>query len=89
MRLRRIASNTAREFDEITPDGTVVYGVWECSGMEVEIPGNPDEGLYQRFDDRVEMAWWILDSGQDDMEGKKFVIERYPDNGLIVEVTPV
>jgi len=89
MRLRRIASNTAREFDEITPDGTVVYGVWECSGMEVEIPGNPDEGLYQRFDDRVEMAWWILDSGQDDMEGKKFVIERYHDNGLIVEVTPV
>jgi len=28
-RLKRIAENTARPFDEITPDGTIVYGVLE------------------------------------------------------------
>ena len=30
-RLKRIAENTARPFDEITPDGTIVYGVLEPS----------------------------------------------------------
>jgi pyruvate formate-lyase activating enzyme-like uncharacterized protein len=89
MRLKRIASNTAREFEEITPDGTVVYGVWECNGSCAELPPDLDKNLYQRYDDRVEMAWWVLDSEQTGMEGKKFVVERYPDNGMVVEVTPL
>ena len=89
MRLKRIAANTAREFDEITTDGTIVYGVWECDGGEAQLPEGLDEDLYSRFPDRIEIAWWVLNEYADTMAGKKFVIERYPDNGLIVEVTPV
>lgn len=89
MRLRRIASNTAREFDEITPDGTVIYGVWECDGQNAIIPDDVEEDLYTRYDDRIEIAWWILDAFPDTLPGKKYVIERYPDNGLVVEVTPL
>ncbi len=89
MRLKRIAANTAREFDEITPDGTVVYGVCECDGDQSLVPGDLDEDLYTRFDDRIEMAWWALESFVEVMPGKKYVVERYPDNGLIVEVTPL
>lgn len=89
MRLKRIAANTAREFDEITTDGTVVYGVWECDGIRSPVPDDLDEDLYARFDDRIEMAWWIMDSCMDVMPGKKYVVERYPDNGMVVEVTPL
>lgn len=89
MRLKRIAANTAREFDEITTDGTVVYGVWECDGQISPVPEDLDTDLYTRFDDRIEMAWWILDSFSEVMPGKKSIIERYPDNGLVVEVTPL
>jgi uncharacterized protein len=89
MRLKRIAANTAREFDEITPDGTVVYGVCECDGEQSEVPEDLDDDLYTRFDDRIEMAWWVLESLVEVMPGKKYVVERYPDNGLVVEVTPL
>ncbi|PWR73993.1 radical SAM protein [Methanospirillum lacunae] len=89
MRLKRIASNTAREFDEITPDGTIVYGVCECDGGTSPVPDDLDTDLYSRFDDRIEMAWWALESLVEVMPGKKYVIERYPDNGLVVEVTPL
>lgn len=89
MRLKRIAANTAREFEEITTDGTIIYGVWECNGTQTELPEGLDGELYARFPDRVEMAWWILNQHADAMNGKKYVIERYPDNGFVVEVTPV
>ena len=89
MRLKRIASNTAREFDEITTDGTVVYGVWECDGMHADLPEDLDDDLYLRFEDRIELAWWVLDNAQTEMAGKKYVVERYPDGGLVVEVTPL
>ncbi|MDD1724869.1 MAG: radical SAM protein [Methanospirillum sp.] len=89
MRLLRIAENTARRFDEITEDGTIIYGVWECDGKSAELPGDPDEELYARFNDRIETAWWILDQITGDIEGKAYFIERYPDGGIILEVTPV
>lgn len=88
-RLIRIASNTAREFDEITEDGTVLYGVWECDGRNEIIPGEPDENLFERFDDRIEIGWWILEDIADLIEGKAYYVERYPDGGIIIEVTPV
>lgn len=89
MRLKRIASNTAREFDEITEDGTIIYGVWESDGLKSIIPGEPDTFLYERFEDRIEMAWWVLEEIAELIQGSAYYVERYPDGGIIIEVTPV
>lgn len=93
-RLKRIARNTARPFDEITEDGTVVYGVLE--------PGGEDRGLcrdvllqelgeegFAECGDHFETAWWILAEEKDRLPGKKSVVERYPGGGITVEVTPL
>jgi uncharacterized protein len=93
-RLKRIAENTARSFDEITPDGTIVYGVveppfpenGECRNY---CEKNFDPASFEVCDDRIEMAWWLLEKNSDDLPGKKYVVERYPNKGMIVEVTPL
>ena len=93
-RLKRIAENTARPFDEITGDGTIVYGVIEpepgdtgaCSRF-CDLKMEP--GSYENYDDRIEMAWWLLEKYADELAGKKYVLERYPNGGMIVEVTPL
>jgi len=92
-RFKRIAKISARYFDEITDDGTLVYGVIEgnCSGLLREA-GVQDE-MYAILDDNIEIAWWIAE----DLAGelKKIgcevsVIERYPmKNGMIAERTPL
>jgi pyruvate formate-lyase activating enzyme-like uncharacterized protein len=84
-RMKRIARNTARDFDEITEDGTVVYGVWEPAGKEVHL----DPDLYEEVGDQLHMAWWLLVEHAEHLPGKKFVVERYPNEGMVVEVTPV
>jgi len=89
MRLRRIAANTAREFDEITEDGTIIYGVWECDGMKEALPEDLDANLFERFNDRIETGWWILEEISGRTKGPAYYIERYPDGGIIIEVTPV
>jgi pyruvate formate-lyase activating enzyme-like uncharacterized protein len=93
-RLKRIAQNTARPFEEITDDGTVVYGVLEPSdgtddaaAQFIKERFEPDS--YEHFPDRVEMAWWLLEKHADELPGKKSVIERYPNGGMVVEVTPL
>ena len=93
-RLKRIAHNTARPFDEITDDGTVVYGIFKPeSGSTARIApffeGRFEKESYEIFPDRVETAWWLLEKYADELEGKKLVIERYPKNGMVVEVTPL
>ncbi|HVP97069.1 radical SAM protein [Methanoregula sp.] len=93
-RLRRIAENTARPFDEVTDDGTIVYGVLELH------PGTRDEVVarcrkflagdeFADCGDRVETAWWLLEEYKEKIPGKKSVVERYPDGGMVVEVTPL
>jgi len=88
-RLIRIATNTARPFDEITEDGTILYGV---------LKGDPDltsvvdlsENMYIRYNDRIELAWWILEDIASDMSKyNPQIIERYPDDGHILEVIPL
>ena len=93
-RLKRVAHNTARPFDEITDDGTIVYGIFEpVSGSTGVVASffterfEPDS--FAVFDNRVEMAWWLLEKHADDLEGKKYVIERYPNGGMVVEMTPL
>ena len=93
-RLKRVANNTARPFDEITDDGTIVYGVFEpVSGSTGSVASfflerfEPDS--YTVLPDKVEMAWWLLEKYADGLDGKKYVLERYPHGGMIVEVTPL
>ena len=93
-RLKRVADNTARPFDEITDDGTIVYGVLEplpelhqASVQFCREKMEPDS--FEDCGERIEMAWWLLEKYADDVPGKKYVLERYPNGGMIVEVTPV
>ncbi|MDQ1253433.1 MAG: uncharacterized protein QG646_2600 [Euryarchaeota archaeon] len=96
-RLQRIAKNTAREFDEITEDGTLIYGIIECQDrkllegilQDMEIP--PE--LFEVKDEKIEIAWWILEEIKEEIfeelepsYTRLSIIERYPfENGLVVE----
>ncbi|AGB01853.1 radical SAM protein [Methanoregula formicica] len=93
-RLKRIAENTARPFDEITDDGTIVYGIVEPEVGEREAVlqfcrERLDPDSFEESADGIEMAWWLLEEHKDGMPGKKCVIERYPNRGMVVEMTPL
>jgi hypothetical protein len=93
-RLKRIAENTARPFDEITDDGTIVYGVIEPAPEKAVtyhkfFQQKLETESYAEVDGTFEMAWWLLEKYADELEGKKYVVERYPNGGMIVEVTPL
>ncbi len=88
-RLKRIAANTARPFEEVTDDGTVVYGVLEPEGEISGILEEFDENEYATVEGRIEMAWWVLAEYGDGLPGRKYVVERYPNGGMVVEVTPL
>jgi len=93
-RLKRIAQNTARPFDEITDDGTIVYGVLEPLPEQKEAIARfcrerLEPESFEEHSDRIEMAWWLLEKYADELQGKKYVIERYPHGGMVVEMTPV
>ncbi len=100
-RFQRIAKNMAREFDEITGDGTLVYGIIEHVDpkltekilMDMEIPLE----LFEVKNGRIEIAWWILEELKEDIKEKLkslgarlLIIERYPfEDGLLVELIPL
>jgi len=92
-RLKRIAENTARPFDEITDDGTIVYGVLEFGETDdasvADLKRELEPESYEIFPDRIELAWWLLTEHAGELNGNKYVIERYPNGGMIVELTPV
>ncbi len=88
-RLKRIAANTARPFEEVTDDGTVVYGVLEPAAPVDEFLESLDEDDYVVCEGRVEMAWWVLADHGAGLPGRKYVVERYPNGGMVVEVTPL
>jgi len=94
-RLLRTAQTTAREFDEVTPDGTLLYGVveGEVGGIislleQLDVPGN----LYECTRGRVELGWWVLEDITDEI-GSGFSAwyeECYPTHGrMVVEKTPI
>ena len=88
-RLKRIAARTARPFDEVTGDGTILYGVLEPDG-----PLGPDhlglrEGSYVECDGCIELSWRALRKRAKRLPGKKYIVERYPNRGVVVEVTPL
>jgi hypothetical protein len=88
-RLLRVARNTARAFDEITEDGTVVYGLVENVRPFPSVLRDYGQDMYIIHDGAIETAWWILVEERERIGGKKSLIERYPDRGFIIEVIPV
>jgi len=89
-RLKRMARNVRREFDDVTDDGTLVYGKSYADPQRFEELGVPEE-YYTVKSDHVEVAWWLLeemieDGDVDDGE----IVEQYPNyDGTVVERTPL
>jgi pyruvate formate-lyase activating enzyme-like uncharacterized protein len=90
-RMIRIAVNTARPFDEVTEDGTVVYGAIrppDGIGAVIDTLGLGD-GEYAVIDGAIELSWERLAAARAVVRGEKAIVERYPNRGMIVEVTPL
>ena len=89
-RLKRTAQNVRRPFDEVTDDGTLVYGKAWVSAERLTELGVPAE-YYAVKSEHVELAWWLLEemvAEGDISEGE--VVEQYPTvDGTVVERTPV
>jgi pyruvate formate-lyase activating enzyme-like uncharacterized protein len=88
-RLKRIARNTARSFDQITEDGTVVYGVAELAGASVPERPYLKRGTCELREGRLELSAKVLKRHADELPGNKYIIERYPNGGIVVEVIPL
>ena len=89
-RLKRIARNSARPFDMITNDGTIMYGSMN-PGNDLEMilslmrPGS----TYAEMDDgTIELDWQQMRKIPAKFGSDRKIIERYPNNGMIVEVIP-
>lgn len=88
-RLKRIAARTARPFDEITGDGTILYGVLEPDPLLPPDHLGLREGSYEECEGCIELSWKALRKRAKSLPGKKYIIERYPNRGVVVEVTPL
>ncbi len=91
-RLKRTARITARDFDEITEDGTIVYGIIMGNGLGILKEAGVTDDMYMLSRGSIETAWWIADDLAEELKKagcSVSVIERYPvKNGMIVEKTP-
>jgi pyruvate formate-lyase activating enzyme-like uncharacterized protein len=89
-RLKRMARNLRRPFDDVTDDGTLVYGKTWISPERLDALGVPAE-FYTVKSDHVEVAWWLLEEmveAGDVPEGE--IVEQYPTvDGTVVERTPL
>ena len=88
-RLIRVARNTARSFDHVTRDGTIIYGSLVPHEKDREWLKRLKTGTYEEQGDHVELSWRVLRSSAEMLSGESCIIERYPDRGIIVEVTPI
>lgn len=89
-RLKRAARNVRREFDDITDDGTLVYGKTTTDPSRFADLGVPEE-FYTVKTNHVEVAWWLLEEMIDegDLEDGE-IVEQYPTyDGQVVERTPL
>ncbi|GAB7019709.1 radical SAM protein [Halostagnicola sp. A-GB9-2] len=89
-RLKRVARNVRREFDDVTDDGTLVYGKTYAEPDRLADLGVPEE-FYTVKTNHVEVAWWLLEEMIDegDLEDGE-IVEQYPTyDGQVVERTPL
>jgi pyruvate formate-lyase activating enzyme-like uncharacterized protein len=89
-RLKRMARSVRRPFDEVTDDGTIVYGKTWVAPDRLDALGVAEE-FYTVKSDHVELAWWLLEEmvEEGDVEEGE-IVEQYPTyDGTVVERTPV
>ena len=89
-RLKRMARNLRRPFDEVTDDGTLVYGKTYTTPERFEQLEVPEE-FYSVKSEHVEVAWWLLEEmiEEGDLDDGE-VVEQYPTyDGTVVERTPL
>jgi len=89
-RLKRMARRIRREFDEVTDDGTLVYGKTWATADRLDDLGVP-EAYYTVKSDHVELAWWLLEEMVEDGDvDSGEIVEQYPTvDGTVVERTPL
>ncbi len=89
-RLKRMARNIRREFDDITDDGTLVYGKTTAAPEAFAELGVPEE-FYTVKTNHVEVAWWLLEEMIDEGDlNDGEIVEQYPTyDGQVVERTPL
>ncbi|AUV80423.1 radical SAM protein [Salinigranum rubrum] len=89
-RLKRMARTLRRPFDEVTDDGTLVYGKAWVTEEDLRALGVPEE-YYTVKSEHVEVAWWLLEEMIEEgdlAEGE--IVEQYPTvDGTVVERTPL
>ncbi|HJJ29273.1 MAG TPA: 4Fe-4S cluster-binding domain-containing protein [Methanocorpusculum sp.] len=89
-RLKRIAMNSARPFDMITDDGTIMYGSMDPGNdLEMIVSLMKPGSYYEEMEDgTIELDWQQMRKIPRKFGGERKIIERYPNNGMIVEVIP-
>ncbi|HJJ73488.1 MAG TPA: 4Fe-4S cluster-binding domain-containing protein [Methanocorpusculum sp.] len=90
-RLKRIARNSARPFDMITDDGTIMYGVMDpLDDLEMILSQMRPGSYYEEMPDgTIELDWQQMRKIPRKFGGERKIIERYPNDGMIVEVIPL
>jgi hypothetical protein len=92
-RFKRTANKNARGFDEITEDGTIIYGLIDGCRPDFLKEAGVLEDTYAVIGDSIETASWLASALAEDikkMGGSACIIERYPmKNGMVVERTPL
>jgi len=95
-RLRRRADNTARPFDYVSPEGTIIHGIIEGDlEMAEQVLGDlmvPEE-MYSCRDGQIDIAASILEDISLELKSAGCllsIIEKYPlENGLVVDRIPL
>lgn len=93
-RLIRRAEHTAKPYQQVTEDGTLVRGYIYAKDLgaaesELRSMGVPED-MYEVLQDRIEVAPWILEDIADSVGYRCYLSEQYPTaDGLEVERTPL
>ena len=93
-RLIRRAEHTAKPYQQVTEDGTIVRGYLYAEDLaaaedKLRSMGVPED-LYEVLDNRIEVAPWVLEDIATDVGYRCFLSEQYPTaDGLEVERTPL
>ncbi len=69
-RFRRIARRSARKFDEISDDGTIIYGLIEGECRDFFKDEEIGENMFAEGTHSIETAWWLAEKYASDLKKK-------------------